>query len=186
MIEPYDKHRIVHIKGVDHPESIAIGPRGEAYTTGTGCQVYRVDLERNAVSVFASTRNRCLGQAVDAAGNLYCAETVLGAVVKITPDGQLSTYASGPDKRPFMCANYPAFDRCGNMYLSDSGDWSGQLNGRLYKIPPGGGPAGSAPGCPGSAPAGGLPGSDPAGSGVAGAPASAPAGSPPGCWPGSA
>ena len=141
MIEPYDKHRIVHIKGVDHPESIAIGPRGEAYTTGTGCQVYRVDLERNAVSVFASTRNRCLGQAVDAAGNLYCAETVLGAVVKITPDGQLSTYAGGPDKRPFMCANYPAFDRCGNMYLSDSGDWSGQLNGRLYKIPPGGGPA---------------------------------------------
>ena len=25
------------------------------------------------------------------------------------------------------------------MYLSESGDWSGAINGRLYKIPPGGG-----------------------------------------------
>ena len=81
MIELYDKDRIVHIKGVDHPESIAIGPRGEAYTTGTGCQVYRVDVERNVVSAFASTQNRCLGQAVDAPGNLYCADSGLGAVV---------------------------------------------------------------------------------------------------------
>ena len=47
MIKPYDKHDIVHIGGVDHPESISVGPRGEAYTTGTGCQVYRVDLETN-------------------------------------------------------------------------------------------------------------------------------------------
>jgi gluconolactonase len=138
MIEPYDKHRIVHIGGVDHPESIGIGPQGEAYTTGTGCQVYRVDLESNATSAFATTQNRCLGQVVDAAGNLYCAETGLGAVVKITPDGQITPYASGPDGHPFLCANYPAFDRQGNMYLSDSGDWSEQINGHLYKIPPGG------------------------------------------------
>lgn len=48
MIKPYDKHDIVHIGGVDHPESISVGPKDEAYTTGTGCQVYRVDLENGS------------------------------------------------------------------------------------------------------------------------------------------
>ena len=137
----FPNEKIVHIRGVDHPESLAVGPRGELYTTGTGCQVYRVDVATNRAEQFATTANRCLGQAVDAGGNLYCAETGLGAVVKVTPHGSVFTYAIGPDGRPFLCANYPAFDRRGALYLSDSGDWSGAVNGRLYKIDPGGGAA---------------------------------------------
>lgn len=111
MIEPYDKHNIIHIRGVDHPESISIGPNGEAYTTGTGCQVYRVDLETNTAEQFAATENRCLGQAVDADGNLYCADCVDGEVLRITPGGQIDTYATGPGGKPFVCTNYPAFDK---------------------------------------------------------------------------
>ena len=138
---PYDNQNIVHITGVDHPESVSVGPRGEAYTTGTGCQVYRIDLSSNSATQFATTANRCLGQVVDAAGMLYCAEVGLGEVVRIDPEGAASTYACGPGGQPFACANYPAFDRQGYMYLSDSGDWSGPINGRLFKIPPGGGEA---------------------------------------------
>jgi gluconolactonase len=141
MITPYDLHRIVHVRNVDHPESISVGPRGEAYTTGTGCQVYRVDLDNNTAAIFARTPNRCLGQAVDAAGNLYCADCVAGVVLRISPQGQIETYATGPGGAPFRCANYPAFDPQGSLYLSDSGDWSGERNGHLYKIPPGGGEA---------------------------------------------
>jgi gluconolactonase len=138
---PYDLKKIVHIRGVDHPESISVGPRGEAYTTGTGGQVYRLDLRTNTAEQFASTApRRVLGQAVDADGNLYCAD-VSGKVIRITPDGRESIYANGPGGRPFLCTNYPAFDRHGNLYLSDSGDWSEQVNGRLYKVPPGGGEA---------------------------------------------
>ncbi|MCK5380101.1 MAG: SMP-30/gluconolactonase/LRE family protein [Candidatus Latescibacteria bacterium] len=141
MIKSYNKHDIVRIGGVDHPESLSIGPKGEVYTTGTGCQVYRVDLATNTAEPFAQTENRCLGQAVDADGNLYCADCVAGKVLKITQAGQISTYATGPGGQPFLCTNYPAFDRQGNMYLSDSGDWSGAINGRIYKIKPGGGEA---------------------------------------------
>ena len=141
MIKPYDKQDIIHIGGVDHPESISVGPTGEVYTTGTGCQVYRVNLENNTAAQFAQTENRCLGQAVDADGNLYCAECVAGEVLKITPAGELSTYATGPGGQPFVCTNYPAFDRQCNMYLSDSGDWSGEVNGHIYKVQPGGGEA---------------------------------------------
>lgn len=138
---PYDKHDIVHIGGVDHPESIGIGPQGEAYTTGTGCQVYRIDLETNTAEQFATTPARCLGQAVDADGNLYAAHCGGEEVLKITPDGRISEYARGPGGRALVCANYPAFDREGNMYLSESGDWSGEINGHILKIRPGGGEA---------------------------------------------
>ena len=138
--QTYDVEKIVHIRGVDHPESIGIGPQGEAYTTGTGCQVYRIDLAANTAEQFASTEARCLGQAVDIDGNLYAAHTG-GDVLQITPAGEISVYATGPGGRRFVCTNYPAFDRSGNMHLSESGDWSGALNGHLYKIPPGGGEA---------------------------------------------
>ena len=138
---PYDKHDIVRIGGVDHPESIGIGPRGEAYTTGTGCQVYRIDLESNSAEEFARTPARCLGQAVDADGNLYAAHCGGEEVLKITPDGRIGEYARGPGGRALVCANYPAFDREGNMYLSESGDWSGAINGHILKIGPEGGQA---------------------------------------------
>ncbi len=141
-ISTYPLERIAHITGVDHPESISVGPLGEAYTTGTGGQVYRIDLERNRAEQFASTSpRRMLGQAVDGDGNLYCADASDGKVVRISPAGEESVYATGPGGRPFVCTNYPAFDRHGNLYVSDSGDWSDSRTGYLYKIPPGGGAA---------------------------------------------
>ena len=139
-LQAYDLNLIEHIRGVDHPESIGIGPAGEAYTTGTGCQVYRVDLAHNAAQQFATTAARCLGSAVDEAGNLYLAHTA-GDVLRVTPDGAISQYATGPAGEPFMCTNYPAFDRVGNLYVSDSGDWSETINGRICRISPGGGQA---------------------------------------------
>ena len=140
MLHQFELEKIVHIRGVDHPESIGIGPAGEAYTTGTGCQVYRINLETNQGEQFASTDQRCLGSVVDADGNLYVAHTNAD-VLKITPAGDVSVYATAPGGDNFKCANYPAFDKAGNMYLSESGDWSGNVNGRILKIPPGGGVA---------------------------------------------
>lgn len=77
---------------------------------------------------------------MDAEGSLHAAH-VPGNVLRITPRGDIHTYATGPGGRKFLCANYPAFDRKGWMYLSDSGDWSDTINGAIYKIPPGGGEA---------------------------------------------
>ena len=138
--KPYPLENITHIRGVDHPESIGVGPDGTAYTTGTGCQVYRLNLKDNTAEQFAATDARCLGSVVDAQGNLFVAHTA-GDVLKITPQGGIGVYATAPGGGKFLCTNYPAFDRRGNMYVSDSGDWSGRINGHLYKIPPGGGEA---------------------------------------------
>lgn len=140
-IQPYDLKKIVHIPRIDHPESISVGPDGTAYTTGTGGQVYRLDLCSNTGTQFASTApRRCLGQAVDIDNNLYCADTT-GKMIRITPKGEETVYATGPGGSNFQCTNYPVFDRRGFLYVSDSGDWSGEINGGIYKIPPGGGEA---------------------------------------------
>jgi gluconolactonase len=136
VITSYDNSKIVHIANVDHPESIGIGPDGEAYTTGTGCQVYRLDLETNTAQAFASTKARCLGQVIDADGNLYAAHCGGGDVLKITPAGEVSVYATAPDGGAFPCANYPAFDAKGNMYLSDSGSWGHEPDGHIYRVSP--------------------------------------------------
>jgi sugar lactone lactonase YvrE len=118
-----------------------VGPNGTAYTTGTGGQVYRLDLASNIGIQFASTApRRMLGQALDRDGNLYCADTT-GEVIRIDPGGKETSYATAPGGQKFLCTNYPVFDSQGNLYVSDSGDWSEQINGAIYKVPPGGGEA---------------------------------------------
>jgi sugar lactone lactonase YvrE len=82
-----------------------------------------------------------LGQAVDAKGNLYCADASTGQVIRITPEGKEATYATGPADQGFVCANYPVFTHDGYMFLSDSGDWSDEINGHIYIVQPGGGEA---------------------------------------------
>ncbi|MGH9511397.1 MAG: SMP-30/gluconolactonase/LRE family protein [Terriglobales bacterium] len=145
ILKPYDLKKIDHINGVDHNESICVGPRGEAYTTGfVTCRVFRLDLDSNSAQPYASTApRRVLGQAVDADGNLYCAEpdTPGSKVTKISPDGKQNVYSHGPTGSGFMSANTPVFDRSGNMYVSDTGSWSERIDGHICRIRPGGRPA---------------------------------------------
>jgi gluconolactonase len=141
-LQPYPLDKIIHIQGVRYPESISVGPQGEAYTTGTGGEIYRLNLKNNTADQFASTApRRMLGQAVDADGNLYCADASTGKVIRLTPKGEETTYATGPGEQRFVCTNYPVFTHDGSMFLSDSGDWSDAINGHIYVIPPGGGEA---------------------------------------------
>lgn len=136
----FDLKKIRHLTGIDHPESLGVGPHGEIYTTGTGRQVYRVNPKVTWCEQITTTRERCLGSAVDAAGNAYLAHTA-GEVLRVSPQGELSVYAVAPSASTFKCPNYPAFDRNGHLYLSDSGDWSDEHNGAIYKVPRGGGTA---------------------------------------------
>ena len=136
----FELERIKHIRGLDHPESIGVAPDGTLYTTGTGCQIYHVDPFSGDVRQVGRTDGRVLGSAVDADGVVYLANTT-GNVLRMTQDGVIDNYATAPGGGKFMCANYLAFDRQGNLYLSDSGTWAPEPDGILYRIPPGGGEA---------------------------------------------
>jgi gluconolactonase len=144
-MEPYDFSKMQFIKGVDHNESLSIGPNGEAYVAGflTG-RVFRLSLETNMGELVGENGGRpILGQVVDADGNIYCCEPggPESKVMRITPQGEGSVYSKGPKGGSFMSCNTPAFDKNGNMYMSDTGSWSSAIDGHIYKIPPGGGEA---------------------------------------------
>ena len=122
---------------LDHPEAVAWGPDGKVYAGGEAGQVYRIDLAADTCETFANTGGFVLGMAHDAAGNTYSCDMGRTAVVKVTPDGTVSTYADGTDDQKMRVPNYPVFDRDGNLYVSDSGEW-GDQDGFIWHVKPGG------------------------------------------------
>lgn len=123
--------------GLDHPEGVAWGPDGMVYAGGEAGQVYRINLADNACEAYANTGGFVLGLAHDAAANVYACDQGRKAVMKIAPDGTVSTYCDGNNEQKMRIPNYPVFDVDGNLYVSDSGDW-GAKNGFIWRIRPGG------------------------------------------------
>jgi gluconolactonase len=123
-------------EGLDHPECVAWGDDGYVYAGGEAGQIYRVSLE-GKVEQFASTGGFILGLCLDGDGNVYACDSAKGAVVRVAPSGEVSTYFAGPSAQALVSPNYPVFDADGNLYVSESGEW-GSDNGRLWAIRPGG------------------------------------------------
>ena len=128
-----EKHLSTVVDGLDHPEGIAWGPDGCVYAGGEAGQLYRIDIEKQMAKEYANTGGFILGIALDANSNVYACDLEAKSVLKITPYGEISTYSSGTLSNPMLTPNYPAFDRRGNLYVCDSGEWK-KNNGRIYRI----------------------------------------------------
>jgi gluconolactonase len=122
--------------GLDHPEGVAVGPDGMVYAGGEAGQIYRVELNGEWEQI-ATTGGFVLGLCLDGEGAIYACDSALHAVLRIAPDGMVSTYSSGALNRPMVVPNYPVFDAAGNLYVSDSGGWK-ERRGCLFRIRPGG------------------------------------------------
>lgn len=120
--------------GLDHPECICWGSDGFAYAGGELGQVYRIDVEKQKFEEFANTGGFVGGIAQDGQHRLYVCS---GNVKRIEPDGTVGVYCDGTDEQPLNAANYPVFDRHGNLYVSHSGEWK-QDNGCIFRIAPSG------------------------------------------------
>lgn len=132
-----DRDVSVLVDGLDHVEGVAWGLDGYCYAGGEAGQIYRVDVESGTATQIADTGGFILGLALDANHNIYACDTGNRAVMKITPDGGVSKYATGAPDEPFYTPNYPAFDADGNLYVCDSGHWKAD-NGKVFKVKPGG------------------------------------------------
>lgn len=108
--------------GFAHAQFLYVGNSGD----GT---ISRVDLAGN-VTTFATGFANIYGLAGDASGNLYVASTSAHKVVRITPGGTVTDYATDfPSNSNLMGM---AFDSAGNLYVAD-------VSAGIYKVAPGGG-----------------------------------------------
>lgn len=110
-------------KDLDHPEGLCVERDGTVYAGGEAGQLYRLNLEGEQEQV-ACTGGFLLGMALDGEGNVHVCDLKQRAVFRIDPQqGSVNLRSKGNGKRPFAVPNYPVFDREGNLYVSDSGDF---------------------------------------------------------------
>jgi gluconolactonase len=127
----------VIVEGLDHPECVSWGPDGYLYAGGEAGQIYRMTGEGKELSEIGTTGGLILGICLDGDGNVYACDPANRAVMRVTPDGEVSEYSRGLPERRMVTPNYPVFDGAGNLYVSDSGAWRGD-NGCTWIIRPGG------------------------------------------------
>ena len=128
--------------GLDHPEAIALAPDGTLWCGGEAGQIYRIDPTSGQLDEIANTGGFVLGVCVDGAGLVYaCSLAGQATVVQIDPAaGSVTTYCASADGTPLETPNWLAFAADGTLWLTDSGTESlDARNGRLIRIPPGGG-----------------------------------------------
>jgi sugar lactone lactonase YvrE len=127
------------------PAGIAVDSAGNVYVADAGNSLIRKISPAGAVTTMAGGAARYAdgtgpaagfdapdGVAVDAAGNLYVADTLDNAIRKITPDGAVTTLAGNPNlfvpsgedgTGPVARFNDPfgvAVDGTGNLYVADT------------------------------------------------------------------
>lgn len=122
--------------GLDHPEGVAWGLDGFVYAGGEAGQFYRVGLDGQVMQI-ATTDGFILGLALDADSAIYACVVGKPAVVRVAPNGTVTPYSLGTPQRPMVNPNYPVFDRAGNLYVSDSGQWK-KNNGAVFRVRPDG------------------------------------------------
>lgn len=125
------------VEGLDHPECVSWGPDGLLYAGGEAGQIYRLTTDGGPVTELATTKGFVLGICLDADANIYACDPGNSAVMRISQNGDVTTYSAGLPDRAFVNPNYPVFDREGNLYVSDSGGWH-EENGCLWIVRPGG------------------------------------------------
>jgi len=121
--------------GLDHPECVALDSRGTLWAGGEAGQVYRIDAEGKAETV-CTLGSFNAGLAFSPDDVLHVCNPARG-VVQVWPDGSTKDFASHAVDHKIVCANFAVFDRAGNLYLTDSGQWKKQ-NGFLLRIDPSG------------------------------------------------
>lgn len=125
---------------LSHPEGIAVDASGNIWCGGDRGEIYRIQPDGSSWEVVASTGGFCLGMAFDHHGDLFICDLKHAAVFRLAVDsGQLSVFSDGVEGHRFRVPNYPAFDRSGRLFVSDSWDFEAPGPGIIVIDPDGSG-----------------------------------------------
>jgi gluconolactonase len=125
----------VFATGLDHPEGLAFDREGFLWAGSESGDIYRID-PQGKVQVVARVDGFCCGLCFSPAGELFLCHPRLG-VVNVRPDGSYSVFADNAAGHKIVYANFAVFDRAGNLWVTDSGNWKKQ-NGYLLRFTPDG------------------------------------------------
>lgn len=120
-------------EGLDHPECVALHPDGSLWAGGEAGQIYRIGKDGMAETV-VNTGGFTLGIAFSPQGWLAICDLKNKCVWKYEPDSnELSVWSAGTANKRFQTPNFPVFDRKGNLYVSDSGEFR-KDNGAIFRV----------------------------------------------------
>ena len=120
--------------GVDHPECVAFDREGFLWAGGEAGQVYRIDSSGKVQTIAAlGGFSGGIALSLDDSECFVC-NPALG-MVAVKRDGTHRIFATHAKERKLICPNFPVFDRAGNLYVSDSGNWK-KNNGCLVRFDP--------------------------------------------------
>ena len=109
--------------GLDHPEDLAFDAEGILWAGGELGQIYRIP-EKGRVEEVTNIGGFCLGLAFSTTDELYVCNAKLACIVRVRKNGKSSLFADFAGNHKLKQPNYGVFDSAGNLYVSDSGEWS--------------------------------------------------------------
>lgn len=123
-------------EGLDHPEGLAFDRDGDLWAGGELGQIYRIDAQGRVRQVTV-LGGFCLGLTFSTSGDLWVCNFKLHALLRLDRKGRvLDSYERACGRR-IQTPNFAVFDRTGNLYFSDSGEWL-RDDGFVYRLRPNG------------------------------------------------
>ncbi len=113
----------IYADGLDHPEDLAFDADGVLWAGGEIGQIYRIP-EKGLVQEVANIGGFCLGLTFSATDELFVCNPKLGSIVRVQKNGRSALFADFAGSHKLKQPNYSVFDSAGNLYVSDSGEWS--------------------------------------------------------------
>ncbi len=121
----------IFANGLDHPECLTFDREGWLWAGGEAGQVYRIS-PKGALETVTSMGGFCAGVAWTPDDvELFVCNPQHG-IVRVSRAARWSVFARSVGTQPLVCPNYGLFDRAGNYYVTDSGNWK-KRNGWLLK-----------------------------------------------------
>ena len=123
-------------EGLDHPEGLAFDRDGNLWAGGELGQIYRID-PRGKPTEVVRLGGFCLGLTFSRSQELYVCNFKLRALVRMSRKGRVLDSWDRAGGQKLKTPNFSVFDSEGNLYFSDSGEFS-KRNGWVYRLRPNG------------------------------------------------
>jgi gluconolactonase len=132
---PLEKFEIF-AHGLDHPEGLAFDADGDLWAGGELGQIYRIN-RKGKVRTAATLGGFNLGITFSRRQELFVCNFKLGALIQLDRSGKAIRSWERAGRYRLRNPNFSVFDREGNLYFSDSGEFK-ENDGFLFVLRPSG------------------------------------------------